>query len=207
MRARSLGSRVRPVCSRGLTAASRWAVFPAGDDGGEQVEPSHAVVLAFAGAVLDFALASDPEVVLEDVMSLALVQAGVGAAVSVRGASSGRPSLSPRPLPNRPRQASHTYTRPMTETRIGATRIGYARCSTDRLDLAAQRQALLELGGAEDRIYTDHGITGAIRARPGLDQALAACARATPWSCPNSTAWPGPSRTPAPSPTSFSNAA
>ena len=55
-----------------------------------------------------------------------------------------------------------------------ATLIGYARCSTDRQDLAAQRQALLELGGAEDRIYTDHGLTGTTRARPGLDQALAA---------------------------------
>ena len=52
-----------------------------------------------------------------------------------------------------------------------ATLIGYARCSTDRQDPAAQRQALLELGVAEDRIYTDHGTT---RARPGLDQALAA---------------------------------
>ena len=57
----------------------------------------------------------------------------------------------------------------MTETRIG-----YARCSTDRQDLAAQRQALLELGVAEDRIYTDHGLTGAARARPGQAQALAA---------------------------------
>ncbi len=27
---------------------------------------------------------------------------------------------------------------------------------------------------AEDRIYTDHGLTGTNRARPGLDQALAA---------------------------------
>ena len=55
-----------------------------------------------------------------------------------------------------------------------ATLIGYARCSTGRQDLAAQRQALLELGVAEDRIYTDHGLTGTTRARPGLDQALAA---------------------------------
>ena len=55
-----------------------------------------------------------------------------------------------------------------------ATLIGYARCSTDRQDLAAQRQALLELGVAEDRIYTDHGLTGTTHARPGLDQALAA---------------------------------
>ena len=60
----------------------------------------------------------------------------------------------------------YPYTSPMT-----ATLIGYARCSTDRQDLAAQRQALLELGVAEDRIYTDHGLT---RARPGLDHALAA---------------------------------
>ena len=53
-----------------------------------------------------------------------------------------------------------------------ATLIGYARCSTDRQDLAAQRQALLELGVVPDRIYTDHGLTGTTR--PGLDQALAA---------------------------------
>ena len=55
-----------------------------------------------------------------------------------------------------------------------ATLIGYARCSTDRQDPAAQRQALLELGVVEDRIYTDHGLTGTTRARPGLDPALAA---------------------------------
>ena len=55
-----------------------------------------------------------------------------------------------------------------------ATLIGYARCSTDRQDPAAQLQALLELGVAEDRIYTDHGLTGTTRARPGLNQALAA---------------------------------
>lgn len=55
-----------------------------------------------------------------------------------------------------------------------STLIGYARCSTDRQDLAAQRQALRALGVAEDRIYTDHGFTGTNRARPGLDQALAA---------------------------------
>ena len=55
-----------------------------------------------------------------------------------------------------------------------ATLIGYARCSTDRQNLAAQRQALLALGVVEDRIYTDHGLTGTTRARPSLDQALAA---------------------------------
>ena len=54
------------------------------------------------------------------------------------------------------------------------TLIGYARCSTDKQDLTAQRQALAELGVAADRIYVDHGLTGANRARPGLNQALAA---------------------------------
>jgi DNA invertase Pin-like site-specific DNA recombinase len=54
------------------------------------------------------------------------------------------------------------------------TRIGYARCSTDKQDLAAQRTALLDLNVAEDRIYTDHGLTGTNRERPGLAQALAA---------------------------------
>ena len=44
--------------------------IPVNDDGGEEVEPGHAVVLALAGAVADFALAPD-EGVLEGVMSLA----------------------------------------------------------------------------------------------------------------------------------------
>lgn len=54
------------------------------------------------------------------------------------------------------------------------TLICYARRSTDKQDLAAQRDALTKLGVATDRIYTDHGFTGTNRARPGLDQALAA---------------------------------
>src|SRR3954451_7790735 len=56
-----------------------------------------------------------------------------------------------------------------------ATLIGYARCSTDKQDLAAQQAALEKLGVAPERIYTDRGLTGTNRARPGLDQALAAC--------------------------------
>ncbi len=55
-----------------------------------------------------------------------------------------------------------------------ATKIGYARCSTDKQDLAAQKHALKTLGVTADRIYTDHGLTGTNRNRPGLDQALAA---------------------------------
>ena len=53
------------------------------------------------------------------------------------------------------------------------TRFGYARCSTERQDLAV----------AEDCIYTDHGLTGTTRARLGLDQALAAVREGTRWSC------------------------
>jgi len=52
--------------------------------------------------------------------------------------------------------------------------IGYARCSTVLQDLTAQREALAALGVPEDRIYLDKGLTGTNRARPGLDQALAA---------------------------------
>jgi DNA invertase Pin-like site-specific DNA recombinase len=57
---------------------------------------------------------------------------------------------------------------------MDGTLIGYARCSTDEQDLTAQRQGLSALGVAGDRIYTDHGLTGTNRNRPGLDQALAA---------------------------------
>ena len=57
---------------------------------------------------------------------------------------------------------------------MATTLIGYARCSTDKQDLAAQKTALETLCVAADRIYTDHGLTGANRLRPGLDQALAA---------------------------------
>lgn len=57
---------------------------------------------------------------------------------------------------------------------MASLKIGYARCSTDKQDLTAQRKALLELGVSPERIYTDHGFTGTSRARPGLDQALAA---------------------------------
>ena len=52
--------------------------------------------------------------------------------------------------------------------------IGYARCSTDKQDLEANRQILLELGVEADHIYLDKAYSGTTRARPGLDQSLAA---------------------------------
>jgi excisionase family DNA binding protein len=58
---------------------------------------------------------------------------------------------------------------------MSALLVGYARCSTDQQDLTAQRDALLGLGVAADRIYVDHGLTGTNRELPGLREALAAC--------------------------------
>ncbi len=57
----------------------------------------------------------------------------------------------------------------------GSKLVGYARCSTDRQDLTAQRDALIAQGVSPDRIYVDHGLTGTDRKRPGLREAMAAC--------------------------------
>jgi len=53
--------------------------------------------------------------------------------------------------------------------------IGYARVSTADQDLTAQRLALARLGVDPSHIYTDHGLTGTNRERPGLRVALASC--------------------------------
>jgi hypothetical protein len=52
--------------------------------------------------------------------------------------------------------------------------IGYARCSTERQDLTAQRLTLSDLGVPDDRVYLDHGLSGRNRSRPGLTHSLAA---------------------------------
>lgn len=48
--------------------------------------------------------------------------------------------------------------------------IGYARCSTTHQDqdLTAQRDRLMSLGLETENIYTDVGLTGTNRDRPGL---------------------------------------
>ena len=58
---------------------------------------------------------------------------------------------------------------------MSALLVGNARCSTEQQDLTAQRDALATLGVSAERIYVDHGLTGANRQRPGLREALAAC--------------------------------
>lgn len=55
-----------------------------------------------------------------------------------------------------------------------AVKIGYARCSTDKQDLEANRHILLGLGVSAEQIYLDRAYSGTNRDRPGLDQALAA---------------------------------
>jgi Resolvase, N terminal domain len=59
--------------------------------------------------------------------------------------------------------------------RMNELLVGHARVSTEQQDLTAQRNGLHALGVGDDRIYVDHGLTGANRDRPGLRLALAAC--------------------------------
>src|SRR5690606_28336610 len=51
-----------------------------------------------------------------------------------------------------------------------AMRVGYARVSTDEQSLDLQRQALKAAGC--DRVFEDHGVSGAKFSRPGLQSAL-----------------------------------
>ncbi|MBC9927404.1 recombinase family protein [Leucobacter sp. cx-169] len=57
---------------------------------------------------------------------------------------------------------------------MNAHRVGYARVSTQDQDLTAQTEGLQALGVPRELIFTDHGLTGRNRDRPGLERALAA---------------------------------
>jgi DNA invertase Pin-like site-specific DNA recombinase len=54
---------------------------------------------------------------------------------------------------------------------MSGTMIGYARCSTERPDLIAQRKALRRLGVDNRLIYVDRGLAGN-PPRPGLEKVL-----------------------------------
>ena len=56
---------------------------PIDDDGGEQVETGHAIVLTLGGTVADFALLPDAQGVFKGVMGLAFVQADLGPTLHV----------------------------------------------------------------------------------------------------------------------------
>ena len=53
--------------------------------------------------------------------------------------------------------------------------LGYARVSTNDQDLTVHKNALVALGVSLQKTFTDQGLTGTNRARPGLREALAAC--------------------------------
>ena len=50
--------------------------------------------------------------------------------------------------------------------------IGYASVSTKAQDADRQIQDLLATGVRRDDLYVDHGLSGALAKRPGLDKAL-----------------------------------
>jgi len=52
--------------------------------------------------------------------------------------------------------------------------IGYARVSTKAQDADRQIRDLLAAGIRRDDLYADHGQSGALAKRPGLDKALTA---------------------------------
>jgi hypothetical protein len=56
---------------------------PVDDDGGQQVQPCHTVVLTFDGPIADFALPPDAQGVFQGVMGLALVEANLGTTLHV----------------------------------------------------------------------------------------------------------------------------
>jgi len=56
---------------------------PVDDDGDEQVETDHAIVLTLGGTVADFALPPDAQGVFQGVMGLTLVQSDLGPALHV----------------------------------------------------------------------------------------------------------------------------
>ena len=83
MWATSSGSTVRAIVPSLSDRFAEMHSIPVDYDGGEQVQPGHAILLSFAGAVADFALAADAKRVLERVMSLSLVQTCAGTALHI----------------------------------------------------------------------------------------------------------------------------
>ena len=68
--------------SRGDREAKLLGV-PIDDDGGEQVQPCDAEMLALSCTVADFALATDPQCVLQGMMCFPFVEANLCAALHV----------------------------------------------------------------------------------------------------------------------------
>ena len=67
--------------------------------------------------------------------------------------------------------ATELGSRAVQEPRSGIL-IGYARRSTEKQDLSAQREILRGLGVTEERVCLDHGLTGTNRSGLGLNNVL-----------------------------------
>ena len=87
--------------------------------------------------------------------------------------SQGGPARLPRPDPDLAREV-HRGDVGRRPARDAGVLVGYAGCSTDKQDVAAQRHTLRVVGVSDDCVYLDHGMIGRHRRRPGLQQALAA---------------------------------
>ena len=74
---------VEAVAFSACDGLAKMLGVPIDDDGGEQVQPCHAEVLGFGGAVADFTLAANAQGVFQSVMGLTLVQADLGTALHV----------------------------------------------------------------------------------------------------------------------------
>ena len=81
------------------------------------------------------------------------------------------------------------------------TMIGYARCSTDKQDLTAQKGILAGMGIAPDRISPTTAIPGRTERGRGSIRHWRLSGPETRWSYLNLTAWPVPFPMPGPSPT------
>ncbi len=78
-----LGWRAESGVSSLYDGAPEVVGVPVNDGGGEQVQPGHTVVLAFGRTILDFALATNAQGILQGVVSLAFVETNLSAALHV----------------------------------------------------------------------------------------------------------------------------
>jgi len=76
--------RVQPGLFPLRDSASKLFCIPIDYDGGEQVESCDPKVLAFCGAVSDFALATDPQGTFQSMVRLTFIESNVGTALHVR---------------------------------------------------------------------------------------------------------------------------
>lgn len=78
-----IGRAVQACTATGRYSLTKVLGVPIDNDGGKQVEASHAIVLALGRAVADFALASDAQSVFQGMVRLALVQPNLGATLHI----------------------------------------------------------------------------------------------------------------------------